>query len=94
MATISGLYTSSYSLGASLGPLIAGQLVQRFGYRAATLPMVLFTISLTVLFTFYLLKIRSPTKHLYLNLKTYGATKDFGIAKDHSKSSELACGSK
>ena len=58
MATISGLYTSSYACGTSLGPLIAGQLVERFGYRTATAPMALVMISLIVLVTCYIFKIK------------------------------------
>ena len=59
MATISALYTSSYAFGTSLGPLIAGQLVEHFGYRTATAPMALIMISLILLTTYYILKLRN-----------------------------------
>lgn len=62
MATISGLFTSSYALGASMGPLVAGQLVERFGFRMATLPMTLILISLIVLVTYYIFRIRNVPK--------------------------------
>lgn len=62
MATISGLFTSSYALGASMGPLIAGQLIDRFGFRMATVPMVIILIIVIVLVTFYIFRIRNRTK--------------------------------
>lgn len=65
MATISALYTSSYALGTSLGPLIAGQLVERFGYRTATIPMVLIMILLIVLVTYYIFKITPRKFYLF-----------------------------
>lgn len=62
MATISALYTSSYAFGTSLGPLIAGQLVERIGYRSATIPMALIMISLIFLTSFYIFKLKKSTK--------------------------------
>ena len=58
MAIISALYTSSYAFGTSLGPLIAGQLVERFGYRTATAPFALIMISLMGPTTYHIFRLR------------------------------------
>lgn len=50
------------SIGTAIGPFVGGQLVERFGYRIATTPMVLTMISLTVLVTIYVFKIKKDPK--------------------------------
>ena len=57
------------NIGTAVGPFVGGQLVERFGYRMATTPMVLTMISLTLLVAIYVFKIKK-NPNLYSHLKT------------------------
>lgn len=67
MAGISGLFTSSYALGTAIGPLVGGQLITRYGYRVATVPMLFCMLILTAVVIIYIVKIKKEVSTVHLN---------------------------
>lgn len=61
-ACISGIFSSAFSLGCALGPLVGGFLVEDIGYRNTTLILVIFQGILIMLIIGYLMCCRAKTQ--------------------------------